>query len=1258
MAVMGMEIASLFARVGADVTDFKSGMKGVKDDLTAQEKGLQTFGNVGKAAFGLVAGAAVALGAGFTAVVGKSVLAAADMEQGIADIGAMMNLTAEDTAKLQEHIMDLGMSPDLKVSATEASGAVMALGTAGLTMTEIMGGASEATVLLANATGLKGNEGFASAASIATDVMAQFNIEAQDLDKAVSAIAGTTVASKFTIDDYRLAIAQAGGVAGSVGVDFEDFNAVIAATSPSFASGSDAGTSFKTFLQRLVPQTDKAKEALIQLGLSTGEDVVTAFFDASGAMRPMEEIAGNLQGAFAGLSESQKIEAASTIFGTDAMRTALALAEGGDEIIREMKTAIGNVDAEELAKKRMDTLAGSWDIFLGVVETLTLGIGQQFIPIVRLTVDWLTSLAQQYGPPVIEMLKVFAGQVEIVRNWFAEVIKTGTVFNDKFKEMPAPIQAVVTAVINVIDAIRTVITVIGGFVTAIINIISPITDLIAEHVSWTDVIIGTAVAITAMLAPAIISAMAAGVAAAGAFIVAMAPVVIPIMAAIAAVAALRIAWEKDLGGIREITAFVWGVIVEVFGNVTSSLGDLVENFKKEWGVLADTNATLGERLALIWDTIKKAAIILFAGLVDAVRQMLPPFVAAVTQWGQAAQQWIIDATAPTRQKLQEYLDGIVEWGRSILTTVQNKFTEIKNSIIERVAAFIEGARSRIEEWRGWLAQKYEDIRNNIAQRMESIKNAVSEPVRNFIQETQDRIQGWHNFFVDVVERIRSGASERFGQLQSGISGFLQSVGSSWNIGWTGMAHATAKTTDDVTNDVSRGSGLWKGTWEATLSYLDYWTSHGWKYAYYYPIVAWINETARDIKSRWDETVDNLKAIWTTIVDTAKDKWNVFKVNITHIVMTLINDTKKDIDDWLTVLKSQISIKLGFVIKEFEEWRGWIVDIFEKAWENIQKAFHTVQEWAAWGRDIVQGLWDGLKQTWNNLSSWFTGVWSDLVDRFKDFFGIHSPSTLFTGFGRDMTMGLQIGVQDGSSGVQAAFTSLGSSINNSMTNIVGTVGNQLNSTIQSVIEGVRYGANMVNLATADVLRQSEEAERQARAKWEKLRDEMAKPLPPVTAPPVIPPSDVNNPNPPSIPPIILPPVIVPPPPPPPQPFNQKNLTDALKDVLGTQDITMPFLNLRDFADLMASTVDNAILSGKIAPSQLTAEQDIARVRAADAQDYQIAKVLDALQVLINLITTKGLGSNLNFDITSAPGDIADNRTELSVLIEYLTAIYAT
>ena len=71
----------------------------------------------------------------------------------------------------------------------------------------------------------------------------------------------------------------------------------------------------------------------------------------------------------------------------------------------------------------------------------------------------------------------------------------------------------------------------------------------------------------------------------------------------------------------------------------------------------------------------------------------------------------------------------------------------------------------------------------------------------------------------------------------------------------------------------------------------------------------------------------------------------------------------------------------------------------------------VPKLAETGLNLIKGLWNGIKDAgawlWDKISGFFGGV----VDKIKNFFGIHSPSTLFASFGGFMAEGLGEGFGD-------------------------------------------------------------------------------------------------------------------------------------------------------------------------------------------------------------------------------------------------------
>lgn len=316
----------------------------------------------------------------------KAVNIFADFEKTMSGVNAVLKPTQEEFAKLTDLARELWRSTQF--SAQESADALEMLAKNGLNASQILNGAADATLNLASATGAQ----LSTAADIATSAMLSFWLQVEDLDQVVNSITGTTNVSKFGIEDYALALAQGWGVAKATGVSFKDFNTVIAAISPLFQSGSDAGTSFKTFLLRLVPGSIAAASAMQDLGLMTKE-WKNQFFDATWKMKSMSEVSQLLHDALKGLSDEQRNSALNTIFGTDAMRAASWMANFTKEQLDELQKSIENTDAAENAKVRMNNLRGAFEQLSGAIDDIFISIGQLLAPAVKIAANAAIELA-------------------------------------------------------------------------------------------------------------------------------------------------------------------------------------------------------------------------------------------------------------------------------------------------------------------------------------------------------------------------------------------------------------------------------------------------------------------------------------------------------------------------------------------------------------------------------------------------------------------------------------------------------------------------------------------------------------------------------------------------------------------------------------------------------------------------------------------------------------------------------------------------
>lgn len=389
-----------------------------------------------------MAGAGLAGTAGF----GLAIKTAADFQQQMSGVAAVVNGTGDEMDALKQKALKLGA--DTSFSASEAASAIEELAKAGIGVEDILNGAAEGAVNLAAAGGV----GLAEAATIASNAMNQFGIDASHVTDVADVLAGVANVSAADVDDLGQALQQSGAVAALAGLSFRDTSIALGEMADAGVRGSDAGTSLKTFLNRLIPVTDKqrakfqelglvtyrladANKALRKLGLKQQKSmsgvnkVLDAYFDkaglassgtatmqrkiqdylrANGAMRNaffktdgsikgLKGIQDTLAKSLEGMTNEQKLATLQVLFGADAMRASAILANKGADGYAAYNDELAQTTAADVAKKRLDNLAGAIEEFRGSVETALITIGDVFLPMLKKFFEALTWLVNIFN---------------------------------------------------------------------------------------------------------------------------------------------------------------------------------------------------------------------------------------------------------------------------------------------------------------------------------------------------------------------------------------------------------------------------------------------------------------------------------------------------------------------------------------------------------------------------------------------------------------------------------------------------------------------------------------------------------------------------------------------------------------------------------------------------------------------------------------------------------------------------------------------
>ena len=363
---------------GDGISKAREGLDGLKKGAEGSSQSLDKAGTTAG-----VAGGAIAAG------LALAVNSAATFEQRLSAIKAVSGSTADEMEKIRAKALQVGK--DTAFSATEAAIAMEELSKSGISTTDILNGAADATVALAAA----GEVSLPTAATIAGNAMNQFKLSASDMPRIADLIAGAANASAIGVEDFGQSLNYVGPVAKAVGVSIDDTAAAIAILGNQGIKGSAAGTALRSMLSNLTPTTKVATKQFEALGLITA-DGTNKFVDAQGRIKPLNEVVQILNDSMKGLSDTEKNTFAKKAFGLETMTAVNILAGQTSESFNEMSASINKVKAADVAATRLDNFKGSMEALSGSVETLAINIGSILLPMIRTFVDGLSWLVDMF----------------------------------------------------------------------------------------------------------------------------------------------------------------------------------------------------------------------------------------------------------------------------------------------------------------------------------------------------------------------------------------------------------------------------------------------------------------------------------------------------------------------------------------------------------------------------------------------------------------------------------------------------------------------------------------------------------------------------------------------------------------------------------------------------------------------------------------------------------------------------------------------
>lgn len=282
---------------------------------------------------------AAAIGVASVAAAKKTIDVGKSFEAGMSEVQAISGASGKDLERLSNKAKEMGATT--KFSATESATALKYMAMAGWKTDQMVSGLA-GVMNLAAASG----EDLGTVSDIVTDSMTAFGLKANQSGHFADVLAKASSSSNTNVGLMGETFKYVAPLAGSMGYSIEDTATAIGLMANAGIKGSQAGTSLRSILTRLVKPPKDAAAALSELGISTT--------NADGSMKPLRQTMSELREKFSGLTESQKSQYASSIAGQEAMSGLLAIVSASDSDFNKLQKAIDN--SSGAAKKQADIM--------------------------------------------------------------------------------------------------------------------------------------------------------------------------------------------------------------------------------------------------------------------------------------------------------------------------------------------------------------------------------------------------------------------------------------------------------------------------------------------------------------------------------------------------------------------------------------------------------------------------------------------------------------------------------------------------------------------------------------------------------------------------------------------------------------------------------------------------------------------------------------------------------------------------------------
>lgn len=684
-----------------------------------------------------------------TALGTASVKTAADFEAAMSKVAAVSGASASEMEALTEKAREMGSKT--KFSASEAAEAMNYMAMAGWKTEDMLSGI-EGVMNLAAASG----EDLATTSDIVTDALTAFGLTAQDSGHFADVLAAASSNANTNVSMMGETFKYCAPIAGSLGFSVEDTAEAIGLMANAGIKSTQAGTSLRTIM------TNLSGEVKI-CGDSIGE-VTIATSNADGSMRDLSDILADCRIAFAGLSESEKVAAAESLVGKNAMSGFLALMNAGEGDINKLSGAIDGCDgaAQKMADTMNNNLEGQLTILKSALEELAISFGQLLIPALREVVEWLQGFV-----------------------WF-------------LNSLPEGVKKTIMMIALVAAALGPILIIIGKVVSAIGTIMT----IVPKVAGVINVVKGAFAALNATM---------------------LANPIVLIIAAIAALVAAFIYLWNNCDGFRQFWIDLWENIKQIAVAVWEGLKTF---FTAAWQAISTTAQTIWNGIknffSALWEGIKT----IFTTVLNVIKTIVTTYFNVYKTIITTVFNAIKTVITTVLGAIQTVITTVWNTIKNVFTTVLNiiksvvsgafnaMWNSIKNTISGIVNTIKMGFNNAVNFIKNlassafsWGADIINGIVNGIRSCIGKIKDAVgdvAETIRSFLHFSvpdEGPLTDYESWMPDFMSGLAKGIEKSKGMVKDAVSGLAADmvVSPQMNAGQMAMAGGGSVSSADLSS---------------------------------------------------------------------------------------------------------------------------------------------------------------------------------------------------------------------------------------------------------------------------------------------------------------------------------------------------------------------------------------------------------------------------------------------------------------------------